>query len=569
MLAQGDALCGGAQASWELIPGAQVGIVSYSNIENPPDEIAFNRNRLWTQQESLHNLEIVDLVNLGEDIKINIWDAPAGIDESEEHSEIDMRLDVIAKNDTTNIGSPGKADVLDVNYSNLNNGIKFRASDDDSFSRVGGYEIWRQMVGVDSYPLFVLGQLAEGRSGEYNWQDNIGLKIEFTSASGENTSVIVSGVKGDIEENELKGKKIRDWGGRIHTIILNSINSSDRVNITCDGNNEWSTVGASVVIGEVPYMYEVRAWGVSEKLKDDYNNGKFLSLEGDKKSIFLDTTPPIITITGVINNKAYNNTVTPLITITDSFLDESATYIKLNGVDYTSGTDITNDGTYILEIHAEDMAGNISNEQITFILDLTPPSPPTFNTLPSLTNIPTINITGLAEPESIVTLYRNNDQYDTGTAGLDSSFIFDNFNLNEGENIFTATAMDKAGNVSGVSDTAVVVLDNTEPEVVNAFPDNDMIFNTNSASISAVITDLGSGVDTSSVKIVLDGVEVGYTEYATDINTIGYSADNLSEGAHWWKITGKDLAGNEIQDTAHTFRVDTIRPTIVILSPGE
>ncbi|MEG0471452.1 MAG: hypothetical protein RR588_03870, partial [Solibacillus sp.] len=75
-------------------------------------------------------------------------------------------------------------------------------------------------------------------------------------------------------------------------------------------------------------------------------------------TITVDTIAPVIT--NVVNNKAYNSKVNPL------FNEGSG---LLNGSPYTSGTDITQDGTYTLVV--TDPAGNSAT--VTFKVDATSP----------------------------------------------------------------------------------------------------------------------------------------------------------------------------------------------------
>jgi Tol biopolymer transport system component len=84
----------------------------------------------------------------------------------------------------------------------------------------------------------------------------------------------------------------------------------------------------------------------------------------------VDTLPPTITITGVPEGYT-NEAVTPIIDVTDANLNTVS--ITLNGEPFTSGTTITADGAYVLEVHADDLAGNPAEQSVEFIIDQTPP----------------------------------------------------------------------------------------------------------------------------------------------------------------------------------------------------
>ncbi len=85
-----------------------------------------------------------------------------------------------------------------------------------------------------------------------------------------------------------------------------------------------------------------------------------------KMNFVLDKTPPKISIEGVIDGELYSKTVTPIITITDTYLDGYE--ITLNGESYQSGTPIGEDGDYLLSILAWDKAGNQSQAQVSFTI---------------------------------------------------------------------------------------------------------------------------------------------------------------------------------------------------------
>ena len=86
----------------------------------------------------------------------------------------------------------------------------------------------------------------------------------------------------------------------------------------------------------------------------------------------IDITPPVIDVTGVINNTIYNVDVTPVISVTDTNLNSQTTL--LNTQAYVSGTVVTLEGNYQLSITADDKAGNVSSLVVNFELDKTIPS---------------------------------------------------------------------------------------------------------------------------------------------------------------------------------------------------
>ncbi|MFH1231326.1 MAG: Ig-like domain-containing protein, partial [Planctomycetota bacterium] len=115
----------------------------------------------------------------------------------------------------------------------------------------------------------------------------------------------------------------------------------------------------------------------------------------DTITIILDTAPPQINITGAADNSFVNTDVTPVITISDDNLVSQS--IKLNGEPFVSGTSITKEGQYTLEVTAEDKAANRITQTIKFIIDKTPPViisswPAKASSVPTQGNPLTLNI---------------------------------------------------------------------------------------------------------------------------------------------------------------------------------
>ena len=81
---------------------------------------------------------------------------------------------------------------------------------------------------------------------------------------------------------------------------------------------------------------------------------------------WLDKTPPSISITGVEDGKCYGTAVTPLISITDANLTTSS--ITLNGSPFTSGTSISAEGNYTLNVTAADREGNTAAKSVSFTI---------------------------------------------------------------------------------------------------------------------------------------------------------------------------------------------------------
>ncbi|MCP4332392.1 MAG: hypothetical protein GY785_07025, partial [Gammaproteobacteria bacterium] len=165
-------------------------------------------------------------------------------------------------------------------------------------------------------------------------------------------------------------------------------------------------------------------------------------------SFVIDSGPPVIEISGIVDGQLTNIDVTPEITITDANLETAS--ISLNGYDYTSGTSIIAEGDYQLLVSAADSVGNSSSQTINFSIDLTSPVIVVSEPQDGITvDTSTIDVRGLTEPSAIVTLTTDTIQV-SELADESGLFAFNGAVLIEGENLFTLSATDPAGNISSI-----------------------------------------------------------------------------------------------------------------------
>jgi hypothetical protein len=87
-------------------------------------------------------------------------------------------------------------------------------------------------------------------------------------------------------------------------------------------------------------------------------------------------------------------------------------------------------------------------------------------------------------------------------------------------------------------------------------------------TITAVVSDSGSGVDPASVRLVLDGQDrTGEAE--VDLPTLALELSSpLAQGPHSAQLSARDHAGNPASATLH-FKVDTERPALAIQEPSK
>ena len=98
------------------------------------------------------------------------------------------------------------------------------------------------------------------------------------------------------------------------------------------------------------------------------SDGEFESPPSEIRSGYftVDNTPPSIFIEGVEDGTTYTVPVTPEFSAEDANL--ATVSATLNGEPFTSGSTVSEDGTYTLCVHAKDKAGNESSRCVTFYI---------------------------------------------------------------------------------------------------------------------------------------------------------------------------------------------------------
>ena len=129
------------------------------------------------------------------------------------------------------------------------------------------------------------------------------------------------------------------------------------------------------------------------KLSIDYKGEIERVEEREREREAEDTTPPEITVTGVTEGQVIvsPDTVTPEFSASDDTDPSPTVEATLNGDEFTSGTEVSEVGTYELEVTAVDASGNEAEVTVNFEIveadDTTPPE---------------ITITGVTEGQVIV-----------------------------------------------------------------------------------------------------------------------------------------------------------------------
>src|SRR5581483_8198871 len=175
----------------------------------------------------------------------------------------------------------------------------------------------------------------------------------------------------------------------------------------------------------------------------------------------VDITPPQIDLSGIAEGAYFNRNVAPAVRIIDS--NPGPSTILLDGAPY-AGAPITGEKTYLLEIHAKDLAGNGADRVVHFTIDKTPPAITIEGVVEGTTYpaavTPTITITDLSPVSQTASL--NGAPFVSGTAiGADGPYTLD------------VLASDPAGN--SAHRAVHFTLAQNRPPVANAGPDQNVI----------------------------------------------------------------------------------------------
>ena len=232
------------------------------------------------------------------------------------------------------------------------------------------------------------------------------------------------------------------------------------------------------------------------------------------------------------------------------------------------------DGHHLLTIYARDKSDNEKLVHSKFFVDAATLKP-VFDPIPERLNKRRIKLEGTAEPFADIQILVN--EKPAGTVAVDENgrFTQPGLALDEGSNVITAIASDKGNNVSDLANPLEVLADIRAPLVGNPEPKPGLNFKQPIFTIGADLGDNpgGSGVDITSIQLVLDGnknlYEFEYDEKAQTPVRISYtpSADSaelteFSEGKHTFRLVVSDLAGNTTTFNSGQFFVNVTPPTI-------
>ena len=182
----------------------------------------------------------------------------------------------------------------------------------------------------------------------------------------------------------------------------------------------------------------------------------------------MDKTKPLITITNATDGAYYNTDRLIEYSATDTYL--SIVTATLNNTLFQSGTKVSVESVYYLNVSATDLAGNTATQNIVFTIDKTTPIISEISPLTATkTTKDTITVSGKTEPNATVKI--NGINVPVSPNGTFSKEI----PLNKGCNNVTVTITDQAGNTKTQTITVTRVIDSDGDgyfDEEDAFPHN-------------------------------------------------------------------------------------------------
>ena len=216
-------------------------------------------------------------------------------------------------------------------------------------------------------------------------------------------------------------------------------------------------------------------------------------------------------------------------------------------------TPISGDGTYILEVRATDVAGNVSPAGSgTYVLDTTPPPAPVVNqpTGPGRTRAPQISYTAELGTTGSCRVTRG------ATVVLETTPCSSPVQLNltdqpDGSYTLTVRAVDAAGN-TGPAATGTYVLDTTPP----AAPILSLIAGSPSSDRAPTF---GFSVEPGAIAACRLTTPGGPRDLAC-VSPVTLDLSNASEGDYALAITARDVAGNVSAAATAPYTLDASAP---------
>ncbi len=276
--------------------------------------------------------------------------------------------------------------------------------------------------------------------------------------------------------------------------------------------------------------------------------------------VIVDNTPPTGEITSPANDTYHRGTITITVSYNDLTLEQALLIIDNETINitgltsYTLDTTSLNDGEHIIKLVVTDKAGHAASDEITIIVDNTPPTASINSPMNGAVVSGTVTIDvsyGDANLEE-ARLYLDNTLVAELTG---STYQLDTTQYSDGTHTLKLVVSDKAGNT--MESTITITIDNTPPVISIEAPGNNTYVK-GTVTINVSYTDL----TLDKAVLVINGVEhdiTGETSYVLDTTT-------LPDGEVTITLRVTDKAGHESSQSI-VLIVDNTPPTVEITSP--
>lgn len=366
---------------------------------------------------------------------------------------------------------------------------------------------------------------------------------------------------------------------------------------TVNSNGFWSFTPTDA-LGEGNHLFTARATDAAGNQGDA--SADFLIIV----DTLIPNAPTIVTVTdnvGTIQNltsgQSTNDNTPTLTGVTEAdsivTIRDGSTVIGTTTSDASGNWSFTpapalSEGSHSLTATVTDGAGNISPAAPPFVVvvDTLAPAAPsitsviddqpgsTLLTNGQLTNDAQPTLSGTTEANAIVTIRSNGTIIGTANADGSGSWSFTPTNaLAQGENIFTVTATDAAGNTSGASASFTVLVDSVAPSAPviltvqdNTAPTTGPISNGQISNESRPALS-GTGEVGATITVLSDGQPIGTTIVGAGGTWNFTPSTALGNGLHTLTVTATDSAGNtSLPLGGFTYTVDTQAPAAPVIT---
>ncbi len=217
-------------------------------------------------------------------------------------------------------------------------------------------------------------------------------------------------------------------------------------------------------------------------------------------------------------------------------------------------------GGHVVVVRAFDLAGNSATATVNITVDTTAPNVEILspaNGYLNTTGSITITWTGNDTDSGI-------DHYEVSWEGMTPTIVpagtlaYTFTGLSDGSHVLTVTAYDKVG--LSATDTVTVTVDALPPSLTITSPSQDEFVNASDVTVTWSGSDAGTGI----------AYYVAGIEDLVFFNTTNSSCTfhDLADGIYTLLVSAYDHLGNYV-DVTVTFTVDTVAPTLTIVSPTE